>query len=384
MGSLAGKIIDVHFHVGLLGDSSPNWGAISGHFQREIAYKVFLLYARIPADKVCDRTLREATERMISEADIDHVVCLALDAVYDERGARRQDLSQMWVDNDYVLDLRRTVGKKVLLGASVHPYDPEFEDRVRRYVAQGAVLLKWLPSAQAINLADPRAAKAMAALAHLGPSGKALPLLLHCGGEYAIPPVDFKSPSRDFLSWSGWDAFWNRLRFSKAWHTPDVGTANANLKAAVDQGAVVIFAHCGLPYFASARFGAWLEHSDFNVVRGYLAANATLGDQKGRFYADVSACCTPFRKTYFPDIDRLPSRYVLFGSDFPTPVFELSANLGEVLDDFKAVLAGQLDRILVPQDNLLDVNRRELFAAFPGHPMFTNFGALCESLGITE
>ena len=91
----------------------------------------------------------------------------------------------------------------------------------------------------------------------------------------------------------------------------------------------------------------------------------------------------PSRKTYFPDIGRLPTQYVLFGSDFPTPVFELSANLAEVLDDFKAVLQGQLDRILVPQDNLLDVNRRELLAAFPGHPMFTNFGALCESLGIT-
>jgi hypothetical protein len=33
---------------------------------------------------------------------------------------------------------------------------------------------------------------------------------------------------------------------------------------------------------------------------------------------------------------------------------------------------GKLERIVVPQDNLLDVNRRELKHAFGEHPMFRN------------
>jgi hypothetical protein len=44
--------------------------------------------------------------------------------------------------------------------------------------------------------------------------------------------------------------------------------------------------------------------------------------------------------------------------------------------DFRAVLAGHLDRVVVPQDNLIDVNYRELQHFFPGHPLFTNFSTL--------
>ena len=64
---------------------------------------------------------------------------------------------------------------------------------------------------------------------------------------------------------------------------------------------------------------------------------------------------------------------MLFGSDFPTPVFELSADLAEAWRDFKAMLNGDIWRFIVPQGNPIDVNARELGHAFPGHPMFTNF-----------
>jgi hypothetical protein len=36
--------------------------------------------------------------------------------------------------------------------------------------------------------------------------------------------------------------------------------------------------------------------------------------------------------------------------------------------------------VVVPQQNLLDVNLRELRRAFPGHPMFTNFGELWDRI----
>jgi hypothetical protein len=154
----------------------------------------------------------------------------------------------------------------------------------------------------------------------------------------------------------------------------------ANVRRAVEEGAVVIFAHCGLPYFAPRGPWGWAEHSDFGRVGEYLEQNARLGPGGGRYLADVSACCTPFRQGYFGEIARLPAESLLFGSDFPTPVFELSADLAEVWRDFRAVLEGDLTRLFVPQDNLLDVNLRELRRAFPGHPMFTNFGRLWDAL----
>ena len=87
-----------------------------------------------------DRTLRDATEKAIDGSKLDHVVCLALDPVYDPKGQRREDLSHMWVDNDYILDLQHSLGEKVLLGASAHPYDPNFKNRVKKYIDRGAVL----------------------------------------------------------------------------------------------------------------------------------------------------------------------------------------------------------------------------------------------------
>lgn len=368
------RVVDAHFHVGLLGDSSPRWGGLSEHLRSQVAYRIFLAYARVEEDRVCDRVLREATERTIESSGlVDQFVCLALDPVYDRStGQRREDLSHMWVDNDYVLDLQRTLGKKVLLGASVHPYDPKFETRLRKVVDQGAVLLKWLPSAQGIDLADAKVASALKLLARVK-DGKPLPLLLHNGPEYAVPPADPSLATNDFLSWSRFERVVNALRGRNRWRTPAIEGVHENLRIALTEGATIIFAHCGLPYFLGGPAGWLLEHSDHDVVRGYLERYRPGGVDAGCCYADVSACCTPFRRPLFDQIGSLPAGSVLFGSDFPTPVFELSAGLSEARRDFEAVLRGDLDRVVIPQDNLVDVNYRELLHSFPAHPLFTNF-----------
>jgi predicted TIM-barrel fold metal-dependent hydrolase len=380
MSSLAGSIIDVHCHVGLIGDKWPRWGQLSPSFLASPTYKLFLTYARVHDRPVTDSVFRAATEMTLSETTVDHVVCLALDWVHDQTGVPQPERSAMFVANEYVLDLRASLGDKVLLGASVHPYALDFEQRVKTAVDQGAVLLKWLPSAQDIDLASDQAGRALRTLGRIGPKGGPLPLLLHTGAEYAVPPAGEDTRALDFHSWTRWDSFWNRFRGSKKWRVPDVEKVIESVRAAVLEGAVIIFAHCGLPYFAPRGVGAWLEHSDFDVVRDYLRQNASLGSGQGRYYADVSACCTPFRQGFFSQIGDLPQEYVLFGSDFPTPVFELSADLEENLRDFKAVLRGDLSSIVVPQGNLLDVNQRELRHSFGDHPLFTNFGKLWSRL----
>jgi hypothetical protein len=128
--------------------------------------------------------------------------------------------------------------------------------------------------------------------------------------------------------------------------------------------------------YASNRFSQILEHSEFRTVSRYLNDFPAGGPGGGHCYADVSAFVTPFRRTYFKAINRLPAQSLLFGSDFPTPVFELSADIGEMMEDFKAILGGQWERVVVPEDNLIDVNYQELRHFFPGHPMFTNFALL--------
>jgi hypothetical protein len=82
------KRIDVHCHVGLLGDIYPHWGRMSDWFRQQAVYKVFLLYGRIREEEVSDNTLRTATEKTLAESALDQVVCLALDPVYDGSGHR--------------------------------------------------------------------------------------------------------------------------------------------------------------------------------------------------------------------------------------------------------------------------------------------------------
>jgi hypothetical protein len=364
-------VIDMHVHVGLKGDVWPQWGGFSEKFLNSLSFHGLLLYGRMQKQGLTDRTIHDATLKAIDDAkDVDRVVCLALDPAFTEQGASRVADANMWVANEYVLQLQKELPEKVLFGASVHPYDPAFKTRVKKNVEQGAVLLKWLPSVQAIDLADDRVVEALKFLA-TAKNGKPLPLLLHVGSEFSIDPIEHRTKSYNFLSWKLRDRIRN-LFSGQHLERPRDRRVRANLRAGLDAGAVIIFAHCGLPYFLSGRLGKWLEHSDFSTVRWFLRQPAF----HGRAFADVSAILTPFRHPYFKKLNRLPPASLVLGSDWPVPIFPLPMDLEQDLEDLADVIEGRAGNI-VPQGNLIDVNRRELQTVFgPGHPLFTNFAAL--------
>ena len=361
----------MHMHVGVIGSPDrPQDGFIAPHMSNSLTFDIFLLYTRVPKGQVDDVRLFNEAVNVIAQSHIPRVVCLALDAVYDEDGRVRYDATTMFVPNAYILKLRNALPDRILFGASVHPYDPNFQERVSQAVEDGAVLLKWLPSAQQIDLADERVKQALVFLATVR-GGAPLPLLLHVGTEGAIISTDSRTMPYDFLTWTFGDRLGGSLP-GRHWRAPDLKRVHANLEAGLNAGACIIFAHCGLPYFAPRVLG-FLEHSDFDAVATYVnKCRGWNGTIRGKAFADVSACVTPVRQGYFDRIRKLPPESVLFGSDFPVPIFELSADVGEHLRDFRAVLKGDLGRIVIPQGNLLDVNLRELQAAFPGHAMFTN------------
>lgn len=362
--------VDMHFHVGVRGDRHPEWGHISERMRRMWPkYEIFLLYAGLKKGEDVDAMMERRALQVIDTCALDRLVCVALDHVWDEQGAPRPDLTDFWVANEYVIRLQSLRPSKVLLGASVHPFRHDFEAKVTECVANRAVFLKWLPSAQQFSLAHPRVRKALKFLA-TAKDGGPLPLLLHVGVEYAVPSADDRTRPYDYLSWGFWDRFWNLWRRDR-WYTPNIPEVLKTLDEGLAAGAQVIMAHCGLPYFAAKA--KLLEHDDFGVVKRYLKRSAQGQFGKGKVYADVSACATPFRKSYYKRIAKLPKEHLLFGSDFPTPYFELSANLAENWRDFKAMLAGDFWRIVIPQGNPVDVNYQELNHFFPGHDMFENF-----------
>jgi hypothetical protein len=179
--------------------------------------------------------------------------------------------------------------------------------------------------------------------------------------------------SFNFLSWSTPDRVRNWFRGKHRFARPRVRRIRRNLREGLDAGAVIIFAHCGLPYWAPYGWlGKWLEHTDRTAVRRFLRNPA----YRGKAFADVSAILTPFRHSYFSKLRKLPEGSLVMGSDFPVPIFTLPMDLAQDLKDLEEVLTGHMKDI-VPKGNLIDVNYRELQTVFgKGHPMFTKFASL--------
>src|SRR4030095_5363702 len=66
--------------------------------------------------------------------------------------------------------------------ASIHPYRDDALARLEQAIAQGALAVKWLPSAMNIDLRDPRCVPFYARLQRAR-----LPLIVHVGEEKAVP-----------------------------------------------------------------------------------------------------------------------------------------------------------------------------------------------------
>jgi len=81
----------------------------------------------------------------------------------------------------------------LLFGASVNPYRKDAVERLTRVKAQGAVLVKWIPSIMEIDPADPRLKPFYLKLVELN-----LPLLSHAGEERSFTSTSdsFCDPDR--------------------------------------------------------------------------------------------------------------------------------------------------------------------------------------------
>jgi mannonate dehydratase len=109
------------------------------------------------------------------------VLLLAFDWARDARGAPDRERSTFHVPDDYVRDLALRFPARFAWAASIHPYDPAALDRLDAAAAQGALAVKWLPTAQGIDPADARCDAFYRKLAALR-----LPLVTHAGDERAV------------------------------------------------------------------------------------------------------------------------------------------------------------------------------------------------------
>ncbi len=275
-------IIDTHIHIAGTGDEGSGC-MMSKRFKSSLFYYALLILSR--KRELSDKIVRDMILGVIeSSKRVDRAVVLALDCIVESSGEERLDLSNIVVPNDYVKKLSDEYKGKILFGASIHPYRKNALDLVDKCVEEGAVLIKWVPSAQGIDPQDEKCYRFYDKLAQVG-----IPLLCHMGLEFAIPSApdaifDFNSPKR--------------------------------LIPALERGAKVIAAHCAIS-------SIW---NDFRYFNEFLSVMKFAHNRGFSLYADVSAFSNPVKRRFPKRIkDNIDQKRLLFGSDYPVPIFDIEA-----------------------------------------------------------
>lgn len=176
----AEPILDVHCHVAGLG--AGNSGCFISPALRDNWRFGFYLQAfgvdRAELEREGDALLpARLSERLAASGHVAAAVILAMDGVVDTLGQLDRQRTEFYVPNEFVLAACRR-HTNLLYGASINPYRSDALERLDQAARDGAVLIKWLPSIQHIDPADPRIDPFYQRLVELD-----LPLLTHTGAE---------------------------------------------------------------------------------------------------------------------------------------------------------------------------------------------------------
>jgi len=332
-------VIDIHVHM--VGPPAENeemyfW---SPSFTRSLAFRSIKLVTRLGGTNLTALRYLHVLFNQIQQAQyVKKIVLLALDQAYQEDGIADSNSTHLFVANEFVAGIS-SLYHPFLFGCSVHPYAVDSLEKLWHCARHGAVLCKWIPSAQGIDPTHPLAQRFYCALALLN-----LPLLLHVGREEAIPTSLPDQQSDLFNAAAG--------RYGQ-----NPGDA---LSLALQAGAKVIVAHCAAP------LGAVLDKNNdywekiFNILLNRLG-NA---NRDRNLYADISALCLTGRMRYIlqilPVVSDMPQRFLL-GSDYPIPA--ISFREGNVLHEILDTLGWLAGRALPGND--LDKNYLLLHKKFP-------------------
>ena len=191
----ARNIVDIHCHTAGIGAGGSGC-FISRSMRRSIRYRIFLRafgVTEAELNRAGDTlVLRRLSEELVKSRYVSRAVVLAMDGIIGSDGQLDRQRTEMYIPNEFLAsELKRY--PNLLFGASINPYRPDALQRLDRAAADGAVLVKWLPSIQFIDPADSRLIPFYRRLKELG-----LLLLTHTGTEESFTWArnEFADPER--------------------------------------------------------------------------------------------------------------------------------------------------------------------------------------------
>jgi uncharacterized protein len=300
--------IDMHFHVVGRGKDidqvdenvffypEDNNTFLTGVLYRLVERDLVKLGADLDRSGTVDtKEYLDLSYRFLSTSEeIDAVVLLGLDALYDpDSGLRDDKRTDLWVSNKFLSRRLQELndrlrkkggsgekGKRFYWGASVSPNRNDWEEEMEFVLGDpNAVLMKLIPSVQHIDLRDPNHRAYYETLAR-----NRMPLLCHVGPEYSFPE-GIRERERD------------NFRF---------------LEKPLECGVTVIAAHCAAPVFP-------IDRNETKEFAAFMRGTNTGG--RVQLWGDTSAFSLLTRIPLLEEmLQMFPPHWLVHGSDFPIPI----------------------------------------------------------------
>jgi hypothetical protein len=272
-------IIDLHCHTAGIGAGGSGCflsPAMDRSWKTRFYLKAFGV-TRPELEQAGDGLVLERLSALLARSTrVRAAVVLALDGVVDGQGELDRERTELYIPNSFLAEQCRR-HDNLLFGASVNPLRRDALEELDRVAADGAVLVKWLPSIQGFDPAGRRLTPFYRRLAGLG-----LPLLVHTGTEESFTRAD------------------------------DSLADPARLRPALEEGVTVIAAHC-------ASNGRSDGQRNLDRLLPLFA-------RFPRLYGDISALTLANRFGHLQTVLRHTELHekLLYGSDMPLPVTGLT------------------------------------------------------------
>jgi hypothetical protein len=179
----SGKFTDMHCHAAGIGAGGSGC-FLSPELRHSYKFRRYLAAFGVTEAELEQHgdslVIDRISQSLEQSTHVGRAVILALDGVVDEQGNLDRARTEIYVPDAFVA---AEVAKHPNLawGASVNPHRPDALARLQWAADHGAVLVKWLPSIQQIDPADPRLIPFYRRMVELN-----LPLLAHTGSEHSF------------------------------------------------------------------------------------------------------------------------------------------------------------------------------------------------------
>lgn len=266
------RIIDMHCHTAGIGAGGSGC-FVSPALRKSWKYRIYLRAFGVTEKEILKEgdglIFRRLSETLAQSKRVAKAVVLAMDGVVNDKGELDRTRTEIYIPNEFVASETRRY-QNLLYGASINPYRKDAIQRLEKAAADGAVLIKWLPSIQHIDPADEKLVPFYERMKELG-----LPLLTHTGEESSF-----------------------------TWTRDELGDPD-RLRLPLKLGVTVIAAHAG----SNGRNNGESNHDRF----------LRLCSEFPNLYADISALTQLNRLGHLPRLlnHRELHHRLLYGTDMP-------------------------------------------------------------------